>query len=245
MEDDTHRLRNFATAIAEMRVEGFSGKVRRGRLAGEMRRLSGGQEAREETLYELLSQLQSVDSLAQATTLLEGGELPPGALKNCLKCEEGAVDLSASVQRRICELCRERAGQAESILEAAVVPPSTRLSGGSLSMPVSKDESVAITSGMVPAKNNAAAVSSLRLRAAAHELYSLLELVEVQVAEKGEKEEPAFLPPGKRGWKHALLCEEAAGWASMAREAGESRRTPLPSADLPDFQVQERLYTIK
>lgn len=149
-----------------------------------------------------------------------------------------AVILSASFQRRACALCRERAEQA-AVAVATEAPAGGEGEGANKSRIT--DESLQVASKKEEGEKRGA-IAVLRFRANVHELYTLLQSVEVQPAGdagEGEDGEPAFLPPGKRGWKHALLCEEAAGWADMAREGGEGS-TPafLWSAELPDFQVR-------
>lgn len=214
MVDDDYRLRKFAAAVAGVRTHGRATATtgEREKAIGERERLPAGQAAREETLFQLLSQLESAESLARATASLEKGST-----------EDGAIFLSVSFQRRVCALCRERADKAAA--EAAVAATEGDATAGS------KDGSAAPT-------EREAAISALRFRAAAFELYTVLEAVELQPAGAGGEDEngdPAFLPPGKRGWRHALLCEEAAGWADIER-----RGTALRSMqELPDFQVRE------
>lgn len=193
---------------------------------GERRRLPPGQEAREDVLFQLLSQLESVESLARATALLRAGgggvPVPPAPLGKASR-PHGSVELSASFQRRTCALCRERADQAAEASGAA--------SAASAVEPRDKNTT--------PTEEKAAAVAALRFRAAAFELYTVLESVKLNPAGEDEGEDPAFLPPGKRGWKHAALCEEAAGWADAVRGGEGARGAPLPSAELPEFQVRE------
>lgn len=220
--DDAYRLRKFAAALAEMRSHRTTATPpqRNPNAPGERGRLPAGREAREDFLLQLLSQLESVESLAHATAALGGARLtvPPTAAAPPASASrpDGKIELSASFQRRCSALCRDR-----SELEAGVANPEPEL------VSVSVDLSVE--------KANASAISSLRFRAAAFELYTVLESVKLDPAREEEDDDPAFLPPGKRGWKHAALCEEAAGWADMAREAGG-----VPSAELPDFEVRRR-----
>ncbi len=237
--DDAYRLRKFAAALAEMRRQGSAAagsQTRRSASAiGERDRLPVGQEAREDALFKLLSELESVESLAQATASLQGGggakggekaSRPPSAPLGMAARPDGAIELSVSFQRRTSALCRERADQAAPPREpAAAVPPNGK------GAPMDEPENGKVAP--------AAAVAALRFRAAAFELYTVLESVKLNPAGEDEDEDPAFLPPGKRGWKHAALCEEAAGWAGMVRGAEGGRGAPLPSAELPEFQVRE------
>lgn len=230
--DDDYCLRKFVAAAAEMRTERNATTGCRRSSGGERGRLPAGQEAREELLFQLLAQLESVESLAQAMASLQGRAFAQAPLETVLTADGGVVGLSASFQRRTCALCRDRAEQ------AAAGAGATQKEGAS----------TAWSNGKSTSAEKKAAISALRFRAAAHELYALLESVELQPAgAAGEDEDgdPAFLPPGKRGWKHAVLCEEAAGWADMASEAGGTRGEPLPSAELPDFQVQPRLWDMR
>lgn len=240
--DDDYRLRKLAAAVAEMRQNGSTTVGQRGQSVGERTRLPEGQEAREESLFQLLSQLESADSLARAMASLEGSSSSsskapaPASLgesgRPASNIRGAATPLSASFQRRASALCRDRADTSETA-EAEAGLGGGAGTGGAVSPQGVKDKSA-------PAKNKEA-VSMLRFRAAAHELYTLLESVELQPAgaagEDGDGD-PAFLPPGKRGWKHALLCEEAVGWVDMVREAGGARGVPLSSAQLPEFQVR-------
>lgn len=208
-----------------MRTHGTTSRAGRGQLrgtattldvAGERGRLPAGQEAREDVVFQLLSQLESVESLAQATASL-GPAIPKTSASSPDSTSDRILELSASFQRRVSALCRERAEQAAAGAETDG----------------SKDKAAP------PARNNksgAAAAAALRFRAAAFELYTVLESVELNPAGGYEDEDPAFLAPGNRGWKHGVLCEEAAGWADMVRETGGG--APLPSAELPDFQVR-------
>lgn len=195
---------------------------------GERRRLPLGQEGREDVLFQLISELESVESLAQATALLGGGaSATSGPNEKARRRPRGAaivVELSASFQRRASALCRERADRAAAAWAAVAATASTV-------EPSDKDAAN---------KGDAAAVAALRFRAAAFELYTVLESVKLNPAGEDDDEDPAFLPPGKRGWKHAALCEEAAGWADAVRGAEGARRAALPSAELPEFQVRER-----
>lgn len=140
--------------------------------------------------------------------------------------------LSHSFHSRVCALCRERAEQAstETASRSAAFDSDLELDNEGKGAQDAQDS------------GRAAAVAVLRFRANSYALYALLSSVEIQPAgAAGEDEDgdPAFLPPGKRGWKHALLCEEAAGWAEMARERGGSPGgARLLSAELPDFQVR-------
>lgn len=244
--DDSYRLRKFAAAVAEMRRQGSaaasSQQRRSANAVGERDRLPVGQEAREDALFKLLSELESVDSLAQATALLQGGgeagggerarQAPSVPLDKTAR-PDGAIELSASFQRRTSALCRERAEQAAP-REPAAVPPN-----GKRAVPPMDESENGKVAADPEADNGAAAVAALRFRAAAFELYTVLESVKLNPAGEDEDEDPAFLPPGKRGWKHAALCEEAAGWAGMVRGAEGGRGAPLPSAELPEFQVRE------
>lgn len=227
--DDAYRLRKFAAALAEMRSHrtGPTTALPKGRpnAPGERGRLPAGREAREDFLLQLLSQLESAESLAQATSALGGARLtvPPTAREDRASRPEGKVELSASFQRRCAALCRERTTELET-----VVTPETD------SAPVDEDPKE---------KADSAALPSLRFRTAAFELFTVLESVKLDPAREDEDEDPAFLPPGKRGWKHAALCEEAAGWADMVREAGGAQ--DVPSAELPDFEVREARASCK
>lgn len=222
--DDAYRLRKFAAAVAEMMsanggATAAPGQQRRNADAvGERRRLPLAQEAREDVLFELLSKLESVESLVQATALLGGGapSVPSAPLDKASRPRHGAVELSVSFQRKTCALCRERADQAAA---ASTGEP--------------RDKNAAST-------GNAAAVAALRFRAAAFELYTVLERVKLNPAGEDEDENPAFLPRGRRGWKHAALCEEAAGWADAVRGAEGAQGAALPSAELPEFQVLQQ-----
>lgn len=243
--NDAYRLREISTAVAEIRAQGSTGTMaRRVNALGERQRLPHEQEAREEALLRLFSELESPESLAQAMASLEGGSTAqptsPDAASNCLV----TIGLSASFQRRVCALSRDRAEEAAAAVAAAAeeaVPTRSKT--------IKAGERAAIEDGRTgPPASDAkdartvsekkGAISALRFRAAAFDLYSLLDSVEVQPAgaagEDGD-EHSAFLPPGKRGWKHAFLCEEAAGWADMVRGASEGM--PLLSAELPDMQV--------
>lgn len=228
--DDDYRLLKFFAAVVEMRLNGSSTITKRVEgVAGERGRLPAGQEAREELLLHLMSQLESLESLVQAMASF-GGQLDHGragavAGESAAPAVDGAVVLSASFQRRASALCRDRAEQANTVAQSLQSGPED--------------------AGVRPELK--AAVAELRFRAAAYELYTLLEAVELQPAGTGggdEDEDPAFLPPGKRGWKHALLCEEAAGWADLMREGGGSRGTRLLCAELPDFQVRVLCHRI-
>ncbi|CAB1100113.1 unnamed protein product [Ectocarpus sp. CCAP 1310/34] len=226
--DDAYRLRKLAAAVEEMRTHGTTSRAGRGQLrgttttldvAGGRGRLPAGQEAREDVVFQLLSQLESVESLAQATASL-GPAIPKPSATSPDSTSDRMLELSASFQRRVSALCRERAEQAAAGAE---------IDG-------SKDKAAAAVA-VPPAGNNksgAAAAAALRFRAAAFELYTVLESVELNPAGGDEDEDPAFLAPGNRGWKYGVLCEEAAGWADMVRETGGG--APLPSAELPDFQ---------
>lgn len=223
--DDDYRLLKFFSAVVEMRLTGSSTVASRGKgIASERGRLPAGQEAREELLLHLMSQLESLESLVKAMASFGGkhDNGRPGAVAgdSAASAVDGAVVLSASFQRRASVLCRDRAEQATAVAQS----------------PQSGPEDASIRPELK------AAVAELRFRVSAHELYTLLEAVELQPAGAGgggEDEDPAFLPPGKRGWKHALLCEEAAGWADLMREVGGSRGTRLLCAELPNFQVRD------
>lgn len=222
--DDDYRLRKFAGAVAEYRATKSIATDARPPVGGERKRLSEGQEAREESLYQMLVELESVESLTRALDLL--GSIGPFSTS----VEEGSrsttpvpvaqtapIALSASFQKRLSVLCHERAEIAAVSLE------ETEASRGENSL-----------------GRKAMAVSMLRFRVAAFELYGLLGSVELQpagVAGGDEEGDSSFLPPGKRGWRHTLLCEEAAGWADIARGSVVVRREGLPCAQLPDFQV--------
>lgn len=241
--DDAYRLRKIAAAVAEMSANGGSAAAltvhgqqrRKADAVGERGRLPLGQEAREDVLFQLLSELESVESLARATAMLgagvsgaSGASGTSGPEKTASGRSRGAfVELSASFQRRSSELCRERADQAAA---AAAV-----LAAASAAEEPGDEEGAA-------AKEDAAAVAALRFRAAAFELYTVLECVKLNPAGEDEDEDPAFLPPGKRGWKHAALCEEAAGWADAVRGAEGARGAALPSAELPEFQVRKERF---
>ncbi|CAM9437484.1 unnamed protein product [Ectocarpus sp. 4 AP-2014] len=226
--DDAYRLRKLAAAVEEVRTHGTTSRAGQGQLqgtattldvAGERGRLPAGQEAREDVVFQLLSQLESVESLAQATASLSPA-IPKTSASSPYSTSDRILELSASFQRRVSALCRERAEQAAAGAETDG----------------SKDKAAAAVA-VRPAGNNksgAAAAAVLRFRAAAFELYTVLESVELNPAGGDEDEDPAFLAPGNRGWKHGGLCEEAAGWADMVRETGGG--APLPSAELPDFQ---------
>ncbi|CAN0448449.1 unnamed protein product, partial [Ectocarpus sp. 8 AP-2014] len=226
--DDPYRLRKLAAAVEEMRTHGTTSRAGRGQLrvtattldvAGERGRLPAGQEAREDVVFQLLSRLESVESLAQATASL-GPAIPKPSATSPDSTSDRTLELSASFQRRVSALCRERAERAAAGAETDG----------------SKDKAAAAVA-VSPAGNNksgAAATAALRFRAAAFELYTVLESVELNPAGGDEDEDPAFLAPGNRGWKHGVLCEEAAGWADMVRETGGG--APLPSAELPNFQ---------
>lgn len=232
--DDAYRLRKIAAVVAEIRSLGSAATTTGQQLGnanavkGERRRLPVGQNTREDLLFQLLSQLESVESLAQAAASLGGGggRLVPPACPKIGSRPDGAIKLSASFQRRACDLCRERAEQAAGVTAAVAAAEKT-------STDKSKNSSIALPT------ENEAAIAVLRFRAAAFELYTVLESVELNPAAEGEDGDPAFLPPGKRGWKHGVLCEEAAGWADMVRGVGGARGAPLPSAELPEFQVGE------
>lgn len=240
--DDAYRLRKFAAAVAEIRSLG--GAVKSGQqrgnenanananAAGERRPMSAGQNACEDLLVQLLSELESVESVAHALASLGGGGVePPAGTQNASR-PDGVIELSASFQRRASDLCRERAEQAAAAGGGATAVPA----GRSPTNKKSKNDS----NPPLPTTANEAAIAALRFRAAAFELYTVLESVELNPAAEGEEDDPAFLPPGKRGWKHGVLCEEAAGWADMVRGVGVggARGTPLPSAELPGFQVR-------
>lgn len=234
--DDPYRLRKFAAAVAEIRSLGnaaTSGQQRgnensNATTAGERRRLPAGQNAREDLLVQLLSELESVEAVAQAFALFgRRGVEPSEGTKNASR-PDGAIELSSSFQRRACDLCRERAEQAAAG-GGATAAPADRAPTGKKSQNGSGSP--------LPTTANEAAIASLRFRAAAFELYTVLESVELNPAAEGEEDDPAFLPPGNRGWKHGVLCEEAAGWADMVRGVDGARGTPLPSAELPEFQV--------
>lgn len=237
--DDDYRLLKFFAAVVEMRLNGSSTVTHQGRgvAGGERGRLPAGQEAREELLLNLMSQLDSSESLVKAMASLgeqHNDHSRAGAVAGDLApaTPDGAVVLSASFQRRASTLCRDRAER-----QAAEAAQSEQ-SGSEEDAGVRPEEE---PKAEAEAEAVALAVAELRFRAAAYELYILLEAVELQPAGAGggdEGEDPAFLPPGKRGWKHALLCEEAAGWADLVREGGGSRGTRLPCAELPDFQVR-------
>lgn len=210
-----------------MRTHDTTSRTGRGQLRGttttldvpeERGRLPAGQEAREDVVFQLLSQLESVESLAQATASL-GPTIPKPSSSSPDSTSDRALELSASLQRRVSALCRERAEQAAAGAETDG----------------SKDKAAAAVAPVGNNKSGAAAAAALRFRAAAFELYTVLESVELNPAGGDEDEDPAFLAPGNRGWKHGVLCEEAAGWADMVRETGGA---PLPSAELPDFQVR-------
>ncbi|CAM9533516.1 unnamed protein product [Scytosiphon promiscuus] len=220
--DDAYRLRKFAAALTEMRSHGTGSTTTLSRAhpsaPGERGRLPAGREAREDFLLQLLSQLESVESLAHATAALGGARLTvpptaPTAPGRGSSRPDGKVELSASFQRRCSALCRVRTKMEEEMAPEAE--------------PARADDSR-------DGARTAAAVSSLCFRAAAFELYTVLESVKLDPAREDEDEDPAFLPPGKRGWKHAALCEEAAGWADMVRRAGGA--LGVPSAELPDFE---------
>ncbi|CAM9228135.1 unnamed protein product, partial [Hapterophycus canaliculatus] len=221
--DDAYRLRKFAAALAEIRSQGAgpTSALSRGQLKapGDRGRLPAGREAREDFLLQLLSQLESVESLAQATAALGGARLTvpptvPSARGETSSKLDGKIELSASFQQRSSALCRQRAE-----LVGGVTPPLEAEAA-----PADESKETA----------KAKAASSLSFRVAAFELYTVLQSVKLDPAREDEDEDPAFLPPGKRGWKHAALCEEAAGWANMAREAGGVRS--VPSAELPEFE---------
>lgn len=229
--DDAYRLRKFATVLSEIRSLGSATTAgqQRGnpntKATAERRRLPEGRKAREDVLFQLLSELESVESVAQAVASLGGVEVAPPAETKKSSRPDGAVELSASFQRRACDLCRDRAEQAARATAAATTERSSTDVTNSDSSPL-------------PSEN--AAIAVLRFRAAAFELYTVLESVELNPAAEGEEDDPAFLPPGKRGWKHGVLCEEAAGWADMVRGVGGARGIPLPSAELPEFQVGDQ-----
>ena len=203
---------------------------------GERRRLPQGQEAREDVLFQLMSELESVESLAQATALLGGGASAAGGAPGPSDKASGgrsrgaaAIELSASFQRRASALCRERADQAAGAGAGAA--------SGTEAAAASAEEEP--REHGAASRDDVAAVAALRFRAAAFELYTVLESVKLNPAGEDEDEDPAFLPPGKRGWRHAALCEEAAGWAEAVRGgAAGARGAALPSAELPEFQVQ-------
>lgn len=226
--DDDYRLRKFAAAVAGNRAIRSTATDARPPVGGERTRLSEGQEAREESLFQMLAELESVESLTRALDLLGGSVGPfPTSFEEGSRSTMGStpasgvqtapIVLSASFQKRLSVLCHERAELAAAELE------ETEVSRGESSQ-----------------GRKAVAVSVLRFRVAAFELYGLLGSVELQpagVAGGDEDGDSSFLPPGKRGWRHTLLCEEAAGWADMARGSAVVRREALPCAQLPDFQV--------
>ena len=207
---------------------------------GERRRLPQGQEAREDVLFQLMSELESVESLAQATALLGGGASAAGGAPGPSDKASGgrsrgaaAIELSASFQRRASALCRERADQAAGAGAGAGAGAASGMEASAASAEEEPRENVAAS------REDVAAVAALRFRAAAFELYTVLESVKLNPAGEDEDEDPAFLPPGKRGWRHGALCEEAAGWAEAVRGgAAGARGAALPSAELPEFQVQ-------
>lgn len=216
MVDDDYRLRKFAAAVVEVRTHGraTATTAEPGKVVGERERLPAGQAAREEALFQLLSQLESLESLARATASLEKES-----------SEDGAICLSVFFQRRACALCRERVDKATAAAAAATEGDASAWSKDGTAAPTERE----------------AAISTLLFRAAAFELYTVLEAVGLQPAGAGgedENGEPAFLPPGKRGWRHALLCEEAAGWADIERGGTAVRSMHAPSVELPDFQVR-------
>lgn len=222
--DDDYRLRKLAAAVAENRAIKSITTDARPPVGGERKRLSEGQEAREESVFQMLVELESVESLTRALDFLGGsvGPFSTSAEEDSRSipvpvAQTAPTALSASFQKRLSVLCHERA-------ELAVVSSEeTEASRGESSLP-----------------RKAAAVSMLRFRVAAFELYGLLGSVELQpagVVGGDEDGDSSFLPPGKRGWKHTLLCEEAAGWAEIARRSAVVRREGLSCAQLPDFQV--------
>lgn len=256
--DDNYRLREFFHALAEtkrsQRQQSPTNNNPTNTVGRGGNRLPAGREAREEHLLGLISQLESVETLARAMLALGGRRADGVGASDGKKSVSGAVPagdnegnaLSASFHRRVCDLCRERAGKAATSAATAAAFDEEADS-------FTREPQEAVSASSRPplplgqrqeGDEKTAAIAALRFRANAHELYTLLQSVEVQpagVAGEGEDGDPAFLPPGKRGWKHGLLCEEAAGWAEMTREGGEaavpSRDTGSWSANLPDFQV--------
>ena len=230
--DDDYRLRKLERVLGGSTTKETQPRVV---LVGESMGLSQGQAAREENLFQLLTELEAVESLVQALALLggsDGGAMVPLveggsslALNKGPRIHTATATLSSSFQRRLSVLCHERSEQAAA---------------GGEEMDTRKASTEAFR-GESSWRRKAAAVSVLRFRVTAFKLYCLLESVELQPAGaegEGVDGDTSFLPPGRRGWKHALLCEEAAGWADMVREdAGEQG---VPCAQLPDFQVHEQ-----
>lgn len=256
--DDNYRLREFFHAVAEtkrsQRQQSPTENHPSNTVSRGGNRLPAGREAREEHLLGLISQLESVETLARAMLALGGRRVDGVRALGEKESVPGAVSagdtegnaFSASFHRRVCDLCRERADKAAtSITTRAAIDgeadSSTREPQATFSESLRQPPPP--RQGQ-EGDEKTAAIAALRFRANAHELYTLLQSVEVQpagVAGEGEDGDPAFLPPGKRGWKHGLLCEEAAGWAQMTREGGgaavPSRGTASWSVDLPGFQV--------
>lgn len=239
--DDAYRLEKFVAMLAEMRALGSSAESQEGTAAHRPGQLPADQE-REELLFDSLLKLESVEMLAQAMNALgeQSAEhnMPRSAMRESSESEDEthphqstmqsgarsspstqsqALVLSASFQERVCELCRERADRAET----AGISSSEAEAGRDL-------------------MGHEASIAALRFRASTYDLYRLLKSVEIHPAgADGEAEggDPAFLPPGRRGWRYTLLAEEAAGWAEMAHRHGRSRGAALMGAELPEFQV--------
>lgn len=263
--DDAYRLRNIVAALTEIRESGTTEAARTVSVTGGRDRLPPEQEEREERLFELLSQVEDVRTLARAFQALEellsnepeesrtslrhptrvgtghGSDVPATKSESLssVPAKKTVAALSDSFHRRVCALCRERTDQVETA-------PSG--SGSASGSPGSETA--------VDSERRELALAQLRFRACAYELYDLLGSVEVQPAGVGGGDDggdPGFFPPGQRGWRYTSLAEETAAWVHMAKLAHKdqhARGATLASAELPDFQVgwgwgsHQRLFSL-